>query len=789
MMLNLEAAFSSFLYSATHTSNGKKQSSPKYEKGCAQVLAYVSLASVELGRSSKTLLTLLKDATRKTQIALEYAFRLHSEDPTLNIIWINAHSSSELVDDFRKLAISLGLGLDDDPDEAPSVLGAILGWLGGEGRKWLLILDDADEDNLDETIHCMIRGLMKDISSSSGSYKAIMVTTRRKLSYQRLYQVREIVISSPSTEEAKEILRSCLEGNFMEDDFDAHAETVVKTLECLPLAISMAAKFIQSRSITLDEYLRLFHQQSQRLLKNNPFQPSLGLVFDLLRQDHPDVVNFLLVLAMFDTTEVPVSLLQAPEAVENADVRIEVSELVNVSLLRPNLEERSYQMHQVVKDAVNQYVVASGQEKARVTEAVALIAARSMHLEEISDAWKTLIPLIPAITQRPCETSADKFRGILLFKLATYEAALGKTDEAYQNVSKACSILENSELPEDDPTMIKIKAFLAGMCVAQRRYPQAAAVYEATLEQSRLAFGADHPLTVHVSTGLARVYYRQGQMAQSEQLLSSTLDTCSRSFGVQHPLTLSVMSFLATLLSKEGNYEAAERLSLKTMEGYNALMGPTHPDTLACMNTLVSILTEQGRLVEGRKLAEEAFHLSRKVLGEEHPDTLACMNNLALILGESANRSGDISLFDEAEALNLRCLQLYRKVMGRNHPAGLTSLLNLGRIDFLQDRLRESEAIIREALSISETILGPEHPTTTDSRLSLARVLEKQGQWTEACDLYKTASQVLSHFLGPGHPTTAECLKSYESAQRMIQSAQQQTDANSSGDSSKVPES
>lgn len=120
-------------------------------------------------------------------------------------------------------------------------------------------------------------------------------------------------------------------------------------------------------------------------------------------------------------------------------------------------------------------------------------------------------------------------------------------------------------------------------------------------------------------------------------------------------------------------------------------------------------------------------------------------------------------LFQEAEALWKRCIQL--RTVGRvySHVETATVLNNLAFVLMMQQRVAEAEAPCSEALKLREALLGSQHSDTASSMNALAGLLQLQGRIEEAEPLYRKAVVVRSEVHGPEHPATASSL--YELAE------------------------
>ena len=80
----------------------------------------------------------------KTQVALEFAFRLQSISPTCSVFWVRASDTTSFESGYRDIGQQLKIpGLEDDKADVKRLVKT---WLSQENiGKWLMIIDNADD--------------------------------------------------------------------------------------------------------------------------------------------------------------------------------------------------------------------------------------------------------------------------------------------------------------------------------------------------------------------------------------------------------------------------------------------------------------------------------------------------------------------------------------------------------------------------------------------------------------------------------------------------------------------
>ncbi|KAH6972637.1 TPR domain protein [Ilyonectria destructans] len=167
----------------------------------------------------------------------------------------------------------------------------------------------------------------------------------------------------------------------------------------------------------------------------------------------------------------------------------------------------------------------------------------------------------------------------------------------------------------------------------------------------------------------------------------------------------------------------------------------------------------KGIYEEAEEMNRRALEIRERVLGREHPDTLTSISNLAGVLQYQGK-------YEEAEQMNRRALDASEKVLGREHPDTLTSISNLASVLRYQGKYEEAEQMNRRALEGYEKVLGREHPSTLTSISNLASVLRYQGKYEEAEQMNRRALEGYEKVLGREHPSTLTSISNLASVLR-----------------------
>jgi hypothetical protein len=208
----------------------------------------------------------------KSQIALQYAYKVKEENPETSIFWVFAGNRERFERDYT--AIAKGLSLPGHNDPEVDILNLVKGSLiKPEFGKWLMIVDNADDmsifhgtpESADSTVAndhgCHQNGLFDFIPDCpTGS---VIYTTRSKADALKLTGEGCILqVTEMDLENLMVLLKSKLHVELEDEEVEIK---LIHALERLPLAIVQAASFIRQNSWTVARYVKYFESKHAEL--------------------------------------------------------------------------------------------------------------------------------------------------------------------------------------------------------------------------------------------------------------------------------------------------------------------------------------------------------------------------------------------------------------------------------------------------------------------------------------------------------------------------------------------
>ena len=511
---------------------------------------------------------------RKSQIAIEYAYRFQQSRPQSYVFWVYAASSGTFLQACHDIARSLKLPGCDDPKTDPCEL--VSKWLKEEDHSWLMILDNADDaapfslptesDALPATVIQTQRPLIDYLPSVLDPQKSLLITTRSRLVGQDLaYGELCIEVQPFSSQEAKDLLRLKMKG--FADSFDVcSTERLLEALGYIPLAITQAAAFIKRNRWTVQGYLAALEKDNQNLtdhlsqelqdsrrprgFPNSVFR-TWKISFDQIQAQEPQTAKLLSLIAMLNPQRIPERLLR-PLAEREVDFRMAIGTLDGFSLIGQEIGGKTYAIHPLVQ-ALVQYWLEQRSEKADYAcQALQLLAEEFPNGEHRhKDTCESMLAHAQAVLCYDCISENDLgHRGALLYNMGWFNCHQGRYASAYQEVSEAYSI-------------------------------------------HRERLGEFAITTLNSLSRLAAVLLYQGKYEAAEEMNRRALEGREKVLGSEHHDTLTSVDNLASVLQRQGKYEAAEEMNRRALEGREKVLGVEHHDTLTSVSNLASVLRFQ----------------------------------------------------------------------------------------------------------------------------------------------------------------------------------------------------
>ena len=194
----------------------------------------------------------------KSQIAIEFSYRLRKQWPDIWVFWVYCSAAARFEDSFRQIATRVEIPGHDDPKS--DILRLVCNWLSDESNgRWLVILDNADDEEVfygKSTAQNLLGIEQQNVAGNQVPLTSflpqtpngrVLVTSRNKSLAAMLILGDDATyeVGLMDEETAIELVQKKVPVTINNRDT---CKRLVHALDLLPLAIAQAAGYIRARS-------------------------------------------------------------------------------------------------------------------------------------------------------------------------------------------------------------------------------------------------------------------------------------------------------------------------------------------------------------------------------------------------------------------------------------------------------------------------------------------------------------------------------------------------------------
>ncbi|KAJ6145503.1 hypothetical protein N7470_009398 [Penicillium chermesinum] len=657
----------------------------------------------------------------KSKMVVEYCYRVREKAPDTFVFWCHASNVVRFEQSYHQIAERCKITRNQG--SSADLMRPVLNWLQDPKHKWVLVLDNVDDDSFLHERRYSDNGPGSSMlpvrafipTNTSGS---IIMTTRRKAVAERFVNDKfHIQVQPMNNADAQMPLEAKLGGNLGTEDKEA-ATKLLELLDLIPLAIIQAAAYIKQRSplFSIQKYIEEFERNDSLRFKllaheannydrdweaSNSVLITWQLSFNQIKETRMSAANLLALMSFFDRHAIPERLLRIPDEPRHSKATKWLTGL---------------------KGAVG-----------RAMDADAKIS----------------FPRIPNKT-------ALKLKGILLWKIFCNAASFSMSDDLVVGLKfSETAMRARKEIlgtnHEDTIYSIRITAFI---CMNLSRHSEAEDLSKEGLTASEKLHGQDHPVTITILSNMVHVYVLQGRLEEAEAIGARAVEVRKKTLGLKDQLSLTSTGNLIFVYHLRGKWKKSEELGEELLATRTRILGPNHPDTVASKSNLALSYHSLGRFSDAERLAEEALNYWREVAPLQNLYHIQAMMNLATAYGSRGRLS-------ESEAMLKDGLIICEKysALGPRHPTTLNFMHNLAWVLHLLRHSEESMNLQEKVVRIRKEDLRPAHPDTLKSMSNLAVFYGEGGQLAEGETLAYQVLEAQRRTLGESHPATPRSLQ------------------------------
>jgi tetratricopeptide (TPR) repeat protein len=706
----------------------------------------------------------LAGGTGKTQLAVAFAHALWQGGATDLLVWVPAMSRDAIITCYAQAFAEMGAG--DAGVDQDTLATQFLAWLAETSRPWLVVLDDlADPADL--------AGLWPQ-----GTAGRVLVTTRVQAASMRAPGRKILQVGVFNRREALGYLTAKL---YNDPDQRIEALDLAEDLDCLPLALTLAADTIAESGHGCREYRLMFADRKKRinLSSADGFGTTAAAVWSLAldRADQLQPLGLarpaLALTALLGSGGIPGAVLTSRAAcdyitgrqpADETSVRAALQNLARTGLVTidPTSTACTVRMHHLVQATILQVLPPAVLEPTSKAAADALV-----------QVWpqRESNPLL-AQALRGCAASLHQAAAELLWEPEGHPV-LFRTGRSLDNAKATRPAISYWQMmadtsgrilgPSHAQTLLSHDSLAAAYQTAGQ-LDEAIGVHGQSLAERERILGPGHPETLTARSNLAHVCLTADRPDEAIPLYERTLAGREWVLGPDHPDTLTARSDLAAAYRSAGRLADAINVFQRTLADREMVLGQDHPETLSARNNLAAVLHSADRLTEAIPLYERTLADRERVLGTDHPDTMTSRASVAYAY-RGANRLKD------AIPVYKRTLADRELVLGRDHPDTMTSRANLASAYYSARKFKDAITLFEQTLADRERVQGPDHRDTLTARGNLASVYHSAGRLANAVPLYEQTLAGCERVMGLSHPDTltsrANLAAAYHAAHRM----------------------
>jgi len=658
-------------------------------------------------------------ACGKTQIAVILAESLWRSGAIDALIWISATSRASVLSAYVEASVA-AFGIAPT-GTAESVAARLVSWLATTDQKWLIVLDDLqDETDLEglwpegPSGRVLVTGMQASIVSGRRGTQTIPVG---------FYSVREAL--------------NCLTERLSVNPAQRHgAIDLIEALGREPLALAQAASVVANSTLACRDYRDYFARRRQQIGAAAGEVPSAAAVTWTLSLGQAESllpgasVRLMLVMvalldghgipgAVFSTSAMsaylgggvtPFSAAVDPKPAWDALLAIERAGLVSINRA---VSPPTISVNSVLQAAIRLAAPGNVQEPAARAAATALLEIWPVDETRPWTAASLRLNAASLHEAAPDVLWADGCHQLLLRAGRSLDDArlVGPAVEYWRDLSARC----DTKLIPGHPDALVVASHLAAAYLAAGYATEAVHWYQRVLAERGRELAPGHPTIITARVSLAKALIMAGEPGDAVTVLQRAVTECEQFRGPQHPDTLSARDELAEAYQAAGDAKTATRLLSKNLSDRERLQGPRDAETMATRDRLAAAFLAEGNNKDAISHYKRALSDREKVLGRDHPGTLATAANLAAAYRAAGRMPAAMQLSQQVCADSERLL-------GPDHADTLARLANLAHLYYAAGRVGDAIALLRDTAIRCERVLPAGDPLTQVVQQSLLNI-------------------------------------------------------------------
>ena len=642
------------------------------------------------------------------------------------IFWIDASTDENVESGFSYLGQLAGKG---------SSLAAGMHWLSNCTQPWLLVLDNADDPEMDVSKYF-----------PAGGRGHILITTRNPgaVEYATVGNFR---FHGMDPEEAVHLLlRSAhmlSSGTKAEPQAEILARDIASELGYLALAITHAGAAIRRKIYTLERYLHYYLGLRKDTISGSyvttaddvniittweiPFQR----LSSRRSLEHRYAVELLHIFAFMHFESIPEILIRRVQPPDAQPISIDPSRPILLQEAS-NWSQAAYtRLRRAIRILCDYSIIEHDADKGLcVLHPLVHQWARARLSPEEQKRWSCWTASILADNVSSLNASEREFRRKLIPHIDASLRVLNMLFPKHPETARQATEL----------------AKFAGVYAEHGLWKQARRAQNRVLSFQMRVRGKWHRDTIIAEKNLANTLWNLFDVRQAIEIQVGVLkkEWWKRPsprhwiswppWKPNHAQYCIMLKDLTLSLWLAGRRELSKRAGERALFGLLKQLGADDPQTLEAMFNLGRTYLHLKEYQKSHALLTTVVQKRKRFFGPNHPDTLMARNEL----GQSFRVLGKLEI---AERLVKNVLDSRRRTLGEEHAYTMWSINDYSKVLCDRDRAANAVLLLEELLPTANRILGAEHVGITMTESNLARACCLCREWERASAVFSKLMQ------------------------------------------------
>lgn len=646
------------------------------------------------------------------------------------VFWIDASTRENAEAGYASLGQALGRG---------ATFPAGKHWLSQCDRSWLLVIDNADDPELDISEVLPIKG--------AGH---ILITTRNPNVVERatagIFRFRGM--------DPEEGISLLLKSAFPSEQADASkpekrrlASSIAAELGYLAIALDQAGATIRRKIYTLERYLHFYLGHRHRLLQSpksvSPVETNVIATWEIpfkrienhVSIEHHDAVDLLHVFAFLHFESIPERMFRIfwTSVICDESNNVLLPEILRLDSSR--LEEAQTRFRRAAGILYDYSVIEYDPDQGLCSlHPVVHRWARS----RLPDDTKILhwlectLCILTGCISPYLETSGRSFRRSLL-----------------PHIESCFLILESYGLssPQNQQRAKQMERF-ASVYAENGLWKPAIKLAQAVVRYRVKSLGKSNNETLRAQRSISQFYWNLFEVKSTidiqKQILFTrwwsrpSLSAWSLPFKPEYDSYLIALDDLTQSLWLAGARDWSKKTGERAVNGFFKQLGPEDPRTLNAMFNLGRTYCHLGEFEKGHELLVMVLKKRKRFFGIDHPDTLMTRNELGMSFCARKQRLAI------AERLVVNVLEARKRVLGEEHAYTLWSINDWSKVLCERGRPLQAAKLLEDLIPVVVRTLGEKHIGMTMTKANLARAYVLCEKWADAESILRVILSTVS---------------------------------------------